>query len=113
MNKYLAPLTLLTLFLVSIAWAGSNHFHPTKMVKCGKICSKEQIKGAVPAATSYLNKWGKINKEWSQAKIESIGQKKFKKGTEWVVTLTNTSNEKRYIFFTLNGWVTGSNSTGN
>lgn len=102
------------LSMTSFALAGGNHFHPKPIAKCQKAgCTEEQIKNAVPAAITYLADWKKIDLAWSKAKIESIGQKEFKKGPEWVVALKNEANELRYVFFGLDGYVTGSNSTGN
>lgn len=102
------------LSIASFALAGGNHFHPKQIAKCPKsACTEEQIKSAVPAAITYLTDWKRIDSAWAKAKIDSVGQKEFKKGPEWVVTLKNESNELRYVFFGLDGYVTGSNSTGN
>lgn len=107
-------LTLITVLLsAGISFAGGSHFHLKQIVKCAKSCSEEQIKTAVPAAITYLADQKKIETTWAKAKIESISQKEFKKGPEWVVTLKNEANEIRYVFFGLDGYVTGSNSTGN
>ena len=109
----LTAITLLTLN----TFASGGHFHPKQVAKCAKECAEEQIKDAVPAAITYLAKWDKIATSWSSAKIDSIGKKEFKKGPEWVVTLVDSSiqdsaKQKRYIFMSLDGFVTGSNSTG-
>ncbi len=109
MKKQIATFTLL---IASSAFADGGHFHPKQFAKCGGQCSEDQIKSAVPKAIPYLNKWGKIDTSWSKAKIESVAQKQFKKGPEWVVTLAGASNQKRYVFFSLDGFVTGSNATG-
>ncbi len=105
-------LALAVLFSLTSAWAGSNHFHPKQIVKCGGECSVEQIKSAVPNAIPYLQKWKKIDAAWSSATIGDVQKKQFKKGPEWVVTLLDSAQQKRYVFFTLDGFVTGSNSTG-
>ncbi len=113
MKKQIISTTMM-LLLTSFALAGGSHFHPKQIVKCPKLgCTEEQIKGAVPAAITYLADSKKIDSAWVKAKIDFIGKKEFKKGPEWVVTLKNEANEIRYIFFGLDGYVTGSNSTGN
>lgn len=113
MKKQILTLTL-SMVLGDFATASGNHFHPKQFAKCAaKSCTEEQIKEATPKAIAYLADWKKIDASWATAKIESVGQKQFKKGPEWVVTLKNTANETRYVFFGLDGYVTGSNSTGN
>lgn len=112
MNKIFLSLT--ALFLTTTVWAGGNHFHPKKIAKCSGPCTSEQIKAALPEAISYLNKWKRIDLSWASAKIENIETKQFKKGPEWMLTLVDSTAEKnkRYVFFSLDGYVTGSNSTG-
>lgn len=107
-------LLTITVSLLSVsALAGGSHFHPKKIAKCTeKVCTEEQIKSAVPSAITYLADWKRIDSAWAKAKIESVGKKEFKKGPEWVVTLKNEANEVRYVFFGLDGFVTGSNATG-
>lgn len=109
-------LTAATLLALN-TFASGGHFHPKQVVKCAKECTETQIKDAVPAAITYLANWDKITKSWSSAKIDSIVKKEFKKGSEWVVTLIDstiagTAKQKRYVFMSLDGFVTGSNSTG-
>lgn len=105
-------LTIAVLMATSTSFAGGKHFHPKQIVKCSGECTQEQIKGAVPAAISYLNKQAKIDKVWAEAKIDNLEKKKFSKGPEWVVTLLDSKEQKRFVFMTLDGYVTGSNSTG-
>ncbi len=109
---------LITITLLSLnIFASGGHFHPKQVAKCAKTCTEAQIKDAVPAAITYLAQWDKITPSWASASIESIVKKEFKKGPEWVVTLVDTTikdtaKQKRYIFMSLDGFVTGSNSTG-
>lgn len=105
-------LTTVTMLCATSAFAGGDHFHPKQVAKCKGECTAEQVKDAVPSAIPYLNKWGKIDMAWSSAKIEGVEKKQFSKGPEWVVTLLDTKNQKRYVFLTLDGYVTGSNATG-
>ena len=109
----LNTLTKAMLLLSIGVFAGSDHFHPKKIAKCAKICTADEVKSALPEAITYLNKWGKIDLVWAGAKVDSVEQKPFKKGPEWVLTLVNEKEVKRYVFVTLDGYVTGSNSTGN
>lgn len=109
-----AFLFVVTALMSSVAIAGGGHYHPKKIATCSsKECTPAEIEAAVPKAIPELANWKKIDSVWSSAKIESVGKKEFKKGPEWVATLVNDKSEKRYIFFTLDGYVTGSNSTGN
>lgn len=113
MKKQILTIAAL-LSMTSVVFAGGNHFHPKRIAKCSKAaCTEQQIKDAVPEAITYLADWKKIDASWSKAKIEAVGQKEFKKGPEWVVTLKNEANEVRYVFFGLDGFITGSNATGN
>jgi len=106
------------LLISSVAFAGGNHYHPKKVVNCpAKDCTEKQIEGAVPSALEDLIKWGKIEASWAKAKVEKVFKKKFKKGQEWVVALVDEaikepSKQRKYIFITLDGFVNGSNSTG-
>lgn len=109
MKQILANAALL---IATSAFAGGDHFHPKQIAKCGGECSVEQIKSAVPEAVPYLNKWKRIDMIWSKATVESVEKKQFKKGPEWVVTLVDSAKQKRYVFFTPDGHVTGSNATG-
>ncbi len=104
---------LASLLASTIAFASGGHFHPKKIVSCAnKECTSAQIEAVVPKAIEELAKWEKIDKSWAKAKIASVAKKDFKKGPEWVVTLDN-AGKKRYIFITLDGFVNGSNDTGN
>lgn len=113
MKKLILTIALSTV-LGSFASAGGKHFHPKQFAKCAaKACTEDQIKEATSKAIPYLAEWKKIDASWATAKIETAGQKQFKKGPEWMVTLKNDANETRYVFFSLDGFVTGSNATGN
>ncbi len=105
-------IAITTLLLSTTAFAGGEHFHPKKVAKCAKSCTAEEVKTALPEAITYLNKWGKIDMGWAGAEVVNVEQKPFKKGPEWVLTLVNEKKEKRYVFMSLDGYVTGSNSTG-
>lgn len=107
----------LTLFVISSiamtsSFAGSGHFHPKKVAKCSGECTEEQLKAALPDAIDHLAAWGKIDKSWKNAKVESITKKAFKKGEEWVLSLER-DGKKRFVFITLDGFAAGSNDTGN
>ncbi len=113
MKTLLLTLTL-TLFASSV-FASGNHFHPKKFAKC-KItkCTEQEIKDSVINSVAYLSEWKKIDLSWSKASVEKLEIKQFAKGMEWMVTLVDSTpaKKKRYVFFTLNGYVTGSNNTG-
>lgn len=109
--KSVITCTLIAL-ATSAAFASGGHFHPKKVAKCGSECTEEQLKAGLPEAIDHLAAWGKIDKSWKNAKVESITKKTFKKGPEWVLSLDD-NGKKRFIFFTLDGFVAGSNATGN
>lgn len=98
--------------MASTVFAGGGHFHPKKVAKCSAECSSEQLKAALPEAVDHLAKWNKIDPVWKTAKVTDVSKKTFSKGPEWVLTLEN-AGKKRYVFITLDGFVAGSNDTGN
>jgi hypothetical protein len=88
--------------------------HAPNVATCAKECTKEQIEAAVPKAIAALVKEGEAAPSWSSAKVESIEQKTFKKGPEWVVTMADPNQkQKLYVFITTKGRLNGSNHTGN
>lgn len=96
----------------STVFASGGHFHPKKVAKCSADCTPEQLKAGLPEAIDHLAQWGKIDKTWKTAKVTDVSKKTFKKGPEWVLTLEN-EGKKRFVFITLDGFVAGSNDTGN
>lgn len=91
--------------------------HPPRVVSCAaKECTKEQVELAVPMAVEMLVKAEKIESSWTNAKVERVEKKQFKKASEWVVSLIDEKQpegkKKRYIFITLKGNLVGSNLTG-
>jgi hypothetical protein len=58
-----------------------------------------------------------LDQSWKDGKFDSIEEKKFKNGNEWLVTVKNdkeTDQTKRtlYVFVTSNGALAGVNFTG-
>lgn len=92
--------------------------HPPKVAAClGKPCTKEQVEKALPVALDFLVSKGKIAEGWKTAKVESIEQKTFKKGPEWVAKLTDekqtdAAKKNLFVFITLKGVLAGANNTG-
>jgi hypothetical protein len=114
MKTLLVTLTL-TLF-TSTLYASGNHFHPKKFAKCKTAtCTEQELKDSITASVVYLSEWKKIDLSWAKASVEKMEQKQFKKGVEWMVTLVDSTpaKQKRFVFFTLDGYVTGSNASGN
>lgn len=109
--KFVTAFTMIA-FSASFAFATGGHFHPKKVAKCSSECTEDQLKAALPEAIDHLSAWGKIDKSWKTAKVESVTKKTFKKGPEWVLAL-DQGGKKRYVFVTLDGFVAGANDTGN
>ena len=109
-------LILCSLVLMISTLAFGHGDHPKAIAKCAAKCTKEEIQSAVPAALWSLILKGMIQKEWSTAKVEGVELKTFSKGPEWVATVSDTNNKahpKLYVFITTDGFLNGSNFTGN
>lgn len=103
--------------LIGAQMALAHGDHPPRVVLCAKECTQDEIKGAVPRATEMLANSGRIENTWTYAKLEKIEKKDFKKGPEWVVTLSDEKQkdpkkQKLFIFITMRGYLNGANHTG-
>ena len=109
--------TILFLAILMISTAALSHGeHPKPIAQCSAKCTKEEIQKSVTAAIGKLILKGAIEKEWSSGKVEALELKTFKKGPEWVATVLNIKNIKHprlYVFITTDGFLNGSNYTGN
>ena len=113
-------LVLYVCLWVNTALAGDAHFHPKKVAKCKKVtCNKEEIKLAVSEGIRELQKWGKIDKKWLDAKVVTVELKTFKKKqksiTVWVVDISKQIKDGwdlQYVYFTQKGKVFRANNTG-
>lgn len=110
-----------SLLLSTTVFASGGHFHPKKVAKCKSACTEEEVKTAWPAAIKELIDWKQAEPIWETAKFDGINRKEFKKKGKtlktWVVTLlnekeTDASKNKRYVFFTTDGYVFKINETG-
>ncbi len=107
-------LFLATLFISMASLAHGDH--PKAIAKCASKCTKTEIQTAVPLAVGSLILKGAVENEWSAAKVESLELKTFSKGPEWVATMIDAKNKahpKLYVFITTDGFLNGSNYTGN
>ncbi len=103
-------LTTVLVLASSLCFAHGDHI--PRVAACpDKGCTKDQIEAAVPQAVEILVKIGKIESNWSAAKVEKVEKKEFKKGPEWVATLLD-QKQRRYIFITTKGYISGTNLTG-
>lgn len=90
--------------------------HPKPVAKCASACTKNEIEQAVPGALGSLALAGKIDQSWVNAKVENVELKQFKKGKDWVVTVFDskkTTQQRLYVFITTDGFLNGTNYTGN
>ena len=105
-----------------LSYAGGNHFHPVRVVKCkAKTCTGEEIKPGVTKGIKELSKWSKIDAKWIDAQTDSITHKTFEKSSGkklpcWVAKIflkdDKKGNQYHYVFFTESGKVFRANSTG-
>lgn len=96
----------------AFAGAGHDHGHSHGPVKADVAASKAKNKIAA------LVKAEKIAASWATLEPESVVQKTYTKGPEWVVTfknlkVTDTSKQTLYMFYSLNGHYIAANYTGN
>ena len=115
--KYLIRVPLLALIFLfgqtALAGPGHGHSHDHNH---GPISSKQ----AVTKATKHVKKLvknGKIDASWSGVTSNSVEEKSYGHGPEWVVTFENKfieATDKRilYVFYTINGKYLASNFTG-
>lgn len=109
---------LVTALTLHAGFAIAHSDHPPKVASCiGKSCTKDQVEKALPGALDFLIAKRKIAEGWKTAKVDSIEQKTFKKGPEWVAKLTDdkqtdASKKNLYVFITMKGVLAGANHTG-
>ena len=114
--KYLIRLPLLVLMFLygQTLFAGpASHGHSHDH---GPITSEQ----AIMKSTKHVRKLvhnGKIDASWLGANYQSVEQKSFGHGPEWVVAfenkaITDPTKKILYVFFTLNGEYLASNFTG-
>ena len=82
-----------------------------------KECTQAQIEKAIPLAIQALIKEDEIAPSWAKMKMEKLVKKQFKKNSEWVATFVDPSpktpaEQRLYVFITLDGYLNGSNYTG-
>lgn len=111
-------LLTLCLLLGSIsAFAHGDHTPPRVAACITADCTKEQIEKGIPLAVDSLISLNLINKNWKDAKVESVELKKFDKSSEWTVKLfdakeKDTTKKNLFIFITKKGFLNGANYTG-
>lgn len=110
-------LVALTLLGSQIASAHADHAPPRVAACIATPCTQEQIAAAAPKALEILVAKKIVEVSWSKIKVEKIESKQFKKGPEWVATFFDDSNKDKtkqrlYIFITKDGYLNGSNFTG-
>ena len=82
--------------------------HPVK-----KLIESSEAKAIAINKVNELTEKGTIDKSWLNAKHIKTEKKKFKKRTDWVVTLKRDDNSKiLYIFIDLYGKYLAANFTG-
>lgn len=114
MKTLLVGLALLGSQVVS---AHADHAPPRVAACIASPCTQEQIAAAVPKALDILVAKKVVEESWSKIKVEKIESKQFKKGPEWVATFfddtkKDKTKQRLYIFITKEGYLNGSNFTG-
>ena len=107
----IAPLTF-----ISPTFAESSHSHDGGHSH-GPVSGEDAGKMA-EIRVNKLAKAGKIPESWTGIKANSVVQKEYSKGPEWVVTLKNNNvtdvkKQTLYMFFTLDGVYIAANYSGN
>jgi len=79
--------------------------------------SDEKAAARATKKVNELIKKGKLDKSWKSIKPDSVEQKEFAKGREWVVVfkndrVTDKSKASLYIFYSLDGHYIAANFTG-
>lgn len=113
MKNLATVLSLSFLLFATPVIAGSDHDHGHSHEP---ISSKEAISKATKKVQK-LAKTGKIDSSWSKTISTNAEQKEYSKGLEWVVTFKNdtisdSSKQTLYLFFTLEGKYIAANYTG-
>ena len=115
MSKFISTIIMsLTLFAAPVL-AGGGHGHSHGPVNA-EITSKEVTEKA-KAKIAVLVKAQKIIAGWAALEPESVMQKNFSKGPEWLITFKNiqvkdTTKQTLYMFYTLDGQYIAANYTG-
>lgn len=91
--------------------------HPPRVAKCAaKKCTKEEIMSASSDAVRMIADRDKKKSSWASVKASAVEEKQFAKGTEYVVTFEDKSKpegeKKLYVFITTDGFLNGSNYSG-
>lgn len=112
MKNLVAIILFTSLIFASPAMAGGNHSHSTEPV------SSEEAASKASGIVTQLADAQKIDLAWVGTKVETVEQKTYAKGPEWVVTFKNdkvkdAAKQTLYLFFALNGDYLGANYTGN
>ena len=118
MSKLISLLFITALFISNVALAGEGHEHDHNGGHShGEISSDKAAERAIAKVNELIEK-GKIDASWAGIKPNSISQKSYEHGPEWVITLNNntlsdTSKQTLYLFFSLSGHYIAANYTGN
>ena len=117
--KYLISTPLIIMMFLfghtALAGPGSGHSHGHEHHH-GPITSEQDVIKATKHVQTLVKK-GKIDASWSGVTSNSVEEKSFGHGPEWVVTFENKAindpeKQTLYVFYTLNGKYLASNFTG-
>lgn len=94
----------------AFAGGGPGHSHAPITQEAASQMAAKKLEDLVAA--------GKLEKSWSEATVNSVEQKSFAKGPEWVVTFRNdaaadANKRTLYMFYSLDGHYLAANFTGN
>ena len=114
--KLMGLLAVMSIASGQLHAGGKHKAQPTGSDVAMAAISAEDAQAAAKDITGLLVKEGKLEKSWLRAKHGTATKKKFKNGTEWVVSFKNNKVKKAqqtlYIFLSLNGDYLGANHTG-
>ncbi len=113
MSKFITAICMSLALLTTPAFAGGGHDHGHSHGPVKAEVAAQKAKDKIAA----LVKSEKITASWGTLEPESVAQKSYSKGPEWVVTFknikeTDITKQTLYMFYSLDGHYIAANYTG-
>ena len=114
MSKFITAICMTLALFSTPAFAGGGHDHGHSHGPVKAEVAVQKAKDKIAA----LVKSEKIAASWGAIEPESVVQKTYSKGPEWLVTFKNikekdASKQTLYMFYSLDGHYIAANYTGN
>ena len=116
--KFLTLFFAFSLILSTTAIAGGGHNHGHGHGPAATPVNQATAKTNATKEVASLVKRKKLDKSWSDVKVNSIEKQTFNGKAEWLVTFVNSevtdkTKQKLYVFLTLSGDYIAANYSGN